>query len=242
MVVGGQEIPYTLVRSSRAKRLTVKIGEPSGLEVVVPMKTAISSVPRFLREKENWIVKHVQELEQRRAAQPKIEDGGTIEVVGVKKQIRIFPTRKPRPHVKEARTLEFDDATDTAYYGEPEILIYANSPAAARAALEKHLRKEAAQHFADRTATLAQEMGTTYNRITIKGQKTRWGSCSRQKNLNFNWRLVMAPPQVIDSIIYHELAHTIHMNHGKRFYTLLEQFCPDHKELSKWLSKNTFML
>ncbi len=237
MTIHGREVSYTLVRSSRAKRLSLKIGEQSGFEVVVPIRTALSSVPRFLKQKEDWILKHVEDLEEQRAARPKIEDGSAITILGVKKKIRIFPTRKPKPHVKEARALEFDSATDTAYYGNPEILIYSNTSADARAALEKHLRKQAAQHFKTRTATVSQEMGTTYNRISIKGQKTRWGSCSREKNLNFNWRLLFATPEIVDSIIIHELAHTVHLNHSRRFYTLVEAHCPNHRALSKQLQK-----
>lgn len=266
-VLDGKPVPYTLIRTSRARRLSLKIGERSGLEVIVPRRLALSSVPRFLKEKEEWILKHLEEIELQAADKPKIEDGSIITVLGQTRTLRLFPTRKPRPHIKEfslKRDILIEGQFAAAQQRRPEgscsghpqgrvnswpetkypreIFIYANTFADARAALEKHLRKQAAQHFKDRTAQLAEHMNNgrleapiTYNRITIKGQKTRWGSCSREKNLNFNWRLVFASPPIIDSIIIHELAHTVHLNHGKRFYALVEQHCPNHRQLSRQL-------
>lgn len=238
--LGAQEVPYTLVRSSRAKRLSIKIGERSGLEVVIPLRGSLSHVPRFLREKELWILRHLRDIETKKAAKPQLKDGARVTVLGIRKTIRLYPTRKPKPHVKEARALKY--AQDVAYYDEPEILVYANSITDARTALEKHFRKQAKPHFTRRTTELADEMGVTFNRVTIKGQKSRWGSCSREKNLNFNWRLVFVSLEISDSIIYHELAHTVHLNHGKRFYTLLEKHCPNHKKLSQQLRNSTFFL
>lgn len=238
--LGGQEVTYTLVRSSRAKRLSLKIGEQTGLEVVVPLRASLSHIPRFIRGKEQWVLQHLQEIEANKASKPQLRDGARVTILGVTQTIRLFPTRKPKPHVKEARALKYDQ--DTAYYDRPEILIYANSLTDAREALEKHLRKQAKQHFRERTAELAEEMDVTFNRVTIKGQKSRWGSCSRDKNLNFNWRLVFTSLEVSDSIIYHELAHTVHLNHGKRFYALLEKHCPDHKKLSLQLKNSLFLL
>lgn len=238
--LGGKDVAYTLVRSSRAKRISIKIGERSGLEVIMPLRASLSHVPRFIHEKENWILNHLQEIEKKEANKPQLTDGARITILGITKTLRLYPTRKPKPHVKEARALKYDQ--DVAYYDAPEILIYANNLKDAKAALEKHLRKKAKEHFQHRTTQLAEEMGLTFNRISIKGQKSRWGSCSREKNLNFNWRLVFVPLEVSDSIIYHELSHTKHLNHGKRFYQLLEAYCPDHKNLSKQLKNSNFLL
>ena len=71
--------------------------------------------------------------------------------------------------------------------------------------------------------------------MRISGAKTRWGSCSAKKNINLNWRLILAPPKVIDYVIAHELSHTVHMNHSKQFWAHVEGMIPDHRRYRKWL-------
>lgn len=100
---------------------------------------------------------------------------------------------------------------------------------------EVFFRKKAKQYFSKRVPEIAQIMGVDFVRITVRGQQSRWGSCSRENNLNFNWRLAFYEKQIADYVIYHELAHTVHHNHSSRFYALLERFCPDYKALRKTL-------
>lgn len=81
-------------------------------------------------------------------------------------------------------------------------------------------------------------MGVTYGRISIREQKTRWGSCSSKGNLNFNWRLIFAPEEVVDYIVVHELAHRKEMNHSRAFYDVVASVLPDYKVQEKWLKEN----
>lgn len=80
-------------------------------------------------------------------------------------------------------------------------------------------------------------MGITYGRITIREQKTRWGSCSGKGNLNFNWKLVLAPPEVLDYVVVHELAHRREMNHSAAFWRIVEQVIPDYRERRRFLKE-----
>ena len=82
--------------------------------------------------------------------------------------------------------------------------------------------------FPERTAYFAKRMGVTYNRITIREQKTRWGSCSSAGNLNFNWKLLLMPPELLDYVVVHELAHRKEMNHSPRFWAIVEKELPDY--------------
>ena len=84
--------------------------------------------------------------------------------------------------------------------------------------------------FPERVTYFAERMGVTYNRITIREQKTRWGSCSSAGNLNFNWKLVLMPPELLDYVVVHELAHRKEMNHSPRFWAVVEKELPDYRE------------
>ncbi len=102
----------------------------------------------------------------------------------------------------------------------------------------KRYMETARDIFTQKTAYYARIMGVTYGRITIREQKTRWGSCSAAGNLNFNWRLILAPEPVLDYVVIHELAHRREMNHSKAFYDVVESVLPDYKEARKWLRQN----
>lgn len=92
--------------------------------------------------------------------------------------------------------------------------------------------------FTRKTAYYASVMNVTYGRISIREQKTRWGSCSSKGNLNFNWRLIFAPEEVLDYIVVHELAHRREMNHSPAFYRIVESVLPDYKKDQKWLREH----
>ena len=87
-------------------------------------------------------------------------------------------------------------------------------------------------------AYYAQLLGVTYATISIRDQKTRWGSCSSKGNLSFSWRLILAPPKVLDYVVVHELCHRKEMNHSPRFWVLVESMIPDYKTHRKWLKEN----
>ncbi len=90
----------------------------------------------------------------------------------------------------------------------------------------------------ERVKYYAPKIGVTYNRITIRCQRTRWGSCSSKGNLNFNCLLALFPLEVIDSVVVHELCHRKHMNHSSQFYAEIEKVFPEYKKRHKWLSDN----
>ena len=101
--------------------------------------------------------------------------------------------------------------------------------------LEAAYRKRARTQLEARAAYYAGLMGVTYNRIAIRAARTRWGSCSAQGNLNFHWKLILMPPEVLDYVVVHELAHRKEMNHSARFWAEVERILPDYKRRRKWL-------
>lgn len=102
----------------------------------------------------------------------------------------------------------------------------------------KKLADKALQHIPKRVSYYAKQIGVTYGRITIRNQKTRWGSCSSKGNLNFNCLLMLTPPEVIDYVVVHELCHRKEMNHSGAFWAEVENVIPDYKEQVKWLKEN----
>lgn len=104
--------------------------------------------------------------------------------------------------------------------------------------LEKKYRQIAKRYIPERVAYFQQFTGGTYNTIAIREQKTRWGSCSSNGTLSFHWRLMMAPPHVLDYVVVHELCHLTHMNHSKAFWELVEKVMPDYKLYRNWLKEH----
>lgn len=102
----------------------------------------------------------------------------------------------------------------------------------------EHYLDQAMQVFPERVRYYAEQMGVTYNRICLREQKTRWGSCSSRKNLNFNWKLIMMPPEILDYVVVHELSHLVEMNHSKRFWAVVEKYYPQYEKAKAWLKAN----
>ena len=105
-----------------------------------------------------------------------------------------------------------------------------------------HLMKLARKRIPERVALYAEKMGVTYGRISIRKQHTRWGSCTKEGNLSFNVLLMIAPEEVLDSVIVHELCHRIHMNHSKDFYEMVYQSFPEYDKWNQWLKANADLL
>ena len=103
---------------------------------------------------------------------------------------------------------------------------------------QESLAKKAAQWIPERVARYAGQMGVSYGRITIRCQRSRWGSCSSKGNLNFNYLLLLAPPEVLDYVVVHELCHRKEMNHSPGFWAEVERVMPDYRIQKQWLKDN----
>ena len=111
-----------------------------------------------------------------------------------------------------------------------------------RHAIERHLRRLAARQLPARVHELAASNQLSVRKVSVRNQRSRWGSCSRTGTISLNWRLVQAPPYVEDYVILHELTHLFHMNHSARFWAKLEQVCPDYRAAEKWLKQHGNLL
>ncbi|MDX6769692.1 MAG: M48 family metallopeptidase [Elusimicrobiota bacterium] len=119
----------------------------------------------------------------------------------------------------------------------PELFRPRREPPPARPAPASGGGHEALFHA--RAAHFAPQLGVTFGRVRVKSQKTLWGSCAPSGDLNFNWRLTLAPPEVLDYVVVHELAHRLEMNHSPRFWAHVARVCPEFKDRRRWLRRNS---
>lgn len=110
------------------------------------------------------------------------------------------------------------------------------------AVLVKKYKSLARNEFQKRCAYYQKYTGGIYHTISIRDQKTRWGSCSSKGNLSFNWRLILAPSEILDYVVVHELCHLTYMNHSKDFWNMVASIIPDYKIRRKWLKENGYTL
>ena len=122
------------------------------------------------------------------------------------------------------------------------VTVVADDFDAAKTEISQHLKREARVLFQERLDFFGEKMGLKAEALRIGDQRTRWGSCSSKGTISLNWRLVMAPPEVLDYIVIHELAHLEEMNHSAKFWAIVKTFCPDYKAQEEWLKAHGFVL
>jgi predicted metal-dependent hydrolase len=219
---------YRIRRSDRARRARIVV-DADGVEVVVPRRMALRHVEPFVREKQPWIERTLRRYRDAQIDGPvriDLRDGGEVPYLGeqLDLDVRVEPGRT-RPHVRRRADVL------TVKVGEP-------GRAAIRDALEGWYRREARREVAWRLDDAVARAGTSYTRLTIRAQRTRWASCSSKGSMSFNWRLLLAPPEMLDYVVEHEVAHLEVLDHSPRFWRLVEQRCPGYRQHERWLRRN----
>ena len=228
IILAGQTVPYTHRVSARARVVRLVIRAERGLEVVTPRGTSLSRVEQVLREKARWITTTLERLahETAAAAPPPLMSGMQLPLAGEHVTLAIS-TGAPAGRFRIRRSSAILHLT-----------VADSEQETVRAALEAWYRRHARSVFAERLAVCNESYGFTYGRVAVKEQKSRWGSCSRKGNLNFNWRLLLAPLPMLDYVVIHELCHLKELNHSPRFWRLVAQTCPDYATQRAWLHRH----
>ncbi len=221
--MAGQTVKYRLKQSSRIRGYRLEIRHDTGLTVVAPKRYSRIDIDELLHKKEKWILKHLPGLNpfQMSLFKKEADEGDKIPFMGRKLEIVRISGNGKRPMVELQGTRLLVSNYDKDH-GMPQVL-------------EGWYRQQAATVFTGKADGFQQSMGVKHRRVFIRGQRSRWGSCSPKGNLTFNWKLLVAPERIIDYVIVHELAHLRHMNHSKKFWEMVTQFCPKWKEYRKWL-------
>jgi len=217
--VAGRTLALAIVEHPRARRLTLRVEPSGGLRVTVPPGIDQTQIDRFLARQHDWLEGKIAVLPDR----PQVRPGIKLPVCGVNHTIVHASGRG----VTEVRA--GPDGPELVVRGDPDHL-----PRRVADFLKKHARAE----IEPRVARHASAVGCRPKSIRMRDTTSRWGSCSSAGNLSFCWRIVMAPPQVIDYLVAHEVAHLAHMNHGREFWALCERLCPATPDAKAWLKRN----
>ncbi len=229
IIIAGRKIPYRLIHSARAKRLRLSV-TARGVTVTLPKGTRSAEGERFLQQNAQWLLQQVEKIEKHRQSARSLPEN-VVFYRGVPTPIQIIqePGRQSRMRVDliNGRLIV---RVPTGTRTSPRALVEPCLKAQARHELEALLIKEAAR------------MGVSPKKLTIRDQRTRWGSCSASGTISLNWRLIMAPPEVMTYVVIHELAHMLQANHSSAFWAVVARYAPNYKESRQWMRKHAAQL
>ena len=238
-------LEYTLRRSARSRGLRVTIDPRLGVVVTVPLAgrrgwaRPEAAVERFLRERESWVVRHLARQVRQRgevAAHGGVRDGAQILYRGSFHLLRVV---QPTPGGATRSSVE---RSGTAAGDELTILFGTRDRRALARVLEEWLRDRAAEAIDRAVAIHAPALAVAPTVVVLRDPSSRWGSASRTGRLMFSWRLVLAPPEVLEGVVVHELAHLRVFGHGPRFWAIVAGRLPDHEERRRWLRRHAHEL
>lgn len=209
--------PVTLSRRRGVKRFTLSVSRVDGaVRLTAPKGASYAATRAFLLENAGWVARAASQ-----APGPiDVAPGVALPILG-RDRVLTLASRRRGPVELSAESVSVPGAPDQA----------------ARR-LEVWLREEARARLTEAAHRHAAALGARPARIAIRDTSSRWGSCSSAGNLSFSWRLIMAPPEVLDYVAAHEAAHLLEMNHGKRFWAHVERLDPDWRPKRDWLKAN----
>ena len=211
------EIRYQVRRSPRARRVRVTVDPARGIEVVLPRRASEREAAAAISELRPWIERRMKEFAT--ARESVAARGESVPYLGA--MLRMVPQPgRMRVHRRGSDLLVPTGSSERV------------------AALERWYRRAAYSEIEPRLDRACETAETSYSKLTIRGQRTRWASCSRSGAMSFNWRLLLAPEPVLDYVVWHEVCHLEVMDHSPRFWSLLARRCPDYREHAGWLRKH----
>lgn len=212
----GNNIVTVMPRKSRlAKRVIIRQSRKNGFELVVPQRASMKQALEFLYKKESWVLEQHRLLKSKQTVQ--FTNGAELPILGNVYKI---------VHSQNLRGV-------TRIEGE-QILVYGLAEHTPRK-IQQFLTKLAKHELLLQAEIEAQKLGVKFARLTVRDTSSRWGSCARSGNISFSWRLVMAPRNVLEYVVAHEISHLLEMNHSKKFWHIVASICPEYKRARQWL-------
>lgn len=218
-------IEYVLTKSNR-KTISIIIEKDGEVRVLAPKKLDNKRINAFVVEKEPWIQEKLHLIAKNKKIKPQIHDGATMALLG-KNYTIVFRAVTS----KQSEGLAINDALIIFSYVVGDADVMAEK-------FEKGLKQIIRQIIEQRVDLYSVRMGATPNKVSVKDQKKRWGTCTSKGHILFNWRLIFAPLPVIDYVIIHEIAHLKHMDHSTNFWNCVSQYDANFKMQRDWLKHN----
>ena len=219
--LGGREVALVVRRSPRARRLSLRIpGHDDSVELVLPPRAAESDGLAFLQSRAGWVIERLERM----APRMPFADGAALPLGG------------------ESHVLRHAGPRGTPVRVEGNEILVAGLPEHMARRVGNWLRAEAKRRITPIAHRMAAEIGREVTRVTIRDQKSRWGSCARGGRLSFNWRLVLAPAWVLDYVVAHEVAHIAEPNHSPAFWAVVAHLNPDARAGRAWLRQQVMDL
>jgi len=225
LMVGGRQVPLRLVRNLRARRYVLRLRPDGAARVTIPQGGSAGAAHDFAKRNLSWLEQQLL----RQAARP---NHPRQWLIGTEILFR-GELAKPEADVNSA-------GNHIRFAGES--LKVADVTSDLRPAIERYLRRRAAGELPPRVLELAAQQQLTVRRVTVRNQRSRWGSCSRRGRISLNWRLIQTPDFVRDYILLHELMHLREMNHSPRFWREVKRVCPNYETAERWLKQNASLL
>ena len=216
------ELISQIIRSSR-RTLSLEIGSDGNLIIRAPLRLSIDRINQAVAQKRSWIIAKQQKAKERvpQAAKTQFVEGEEFLYLGVPYKLRMVEDSK--------KLFEFN--------GE-EFLIAQRTIKHAKYHFVRWYIRQAKEYIGPRVHFFAKMAGQEYAQVSITSAKTRWGSCTSKRTLNFSWRLMMAPLDKIDYVVAHEVAHLEQLNHSKKFWKKVQALMPDYKIRQQWFKDN----
>jgi predicted metal-dependent hydrolase len=215
--IAGEKVTLRFRRNPKAKRMVLRLStKGDGLVMTLPKRVGLAEALRFAENSAAWIEKTLARQPQRKA----LEDGSEMLLRGLPHKVKFSGGRRGLVSI------------------EPGLITVPGDPAHAERRLRDTLKKMALVELTTATKRYATAMNVSFSKITVRDQKSRWGSCAVSGALSYSWRLILAPPEVLDYVAAHEVAHRREMNHGPKFWRLVLSHCPHSKSSTHWLKKH----
>lgn len=222
VTLGGERIEYTVRESNEATQPRIDVGIHE-IAVVRPEGEAVDPAD-LLEENAQWVLEKKAKYDQYREQAPvrRFESG------------ELFPYRgEPHEIVVEQRS------ASAVENGELRLAAHHVEQTSIQQALERLFRRKAREHIEATVESFAEKMDVEYDKLEIRNQRTKWGSCSFSGTLGINWRLIMAPPEILEYVVVHELAHLEEDNHTSAFWNLVSEYDPSYREHAEWLDAHS---
>jgi predicted metal-dependent hydrolase len=225
LTVGQRRVALAVVPNPRAQRYILRLAADGSARVTVPRGGSAAQARRFAERHIPWLERQLQRL----AAQPPRTKSWLLgtEILFRGELVKIEPVGS--------------DGRGAVRFGD-EIVTVPGRTADLRPAIEHHLRRLAARELPSKVLEYAALHQLAVRRVTVRNQRSRWGSCSRRGTISLNWRLIQAPASVRDYIVLHELMHLRQMNHSARFWHEVGRVCPDYTAAERWLKSHADLI